>query len=61
MTGGRLFVGVYLSTFWAFRVGAYSRWSLIRRWAVNRINTVTPVCTPLVILSFFFLHSSRRA
>ena len=32
--------GGHLFTFWAFRVGTYSRWALIRRWAVNRINTV---------------------
>ena len=31
---GRLF------NFWTFRVGAYSRWALIRGWALNRINTV---------------------
>ena len=36
--GGRLL------TFWAFRVGAYLRWPLIRRWAVNRINTVYRLC-----------------
>ena len=32
--GGRLIV------FSAFRMGAYSRWALIRGWALNRINTV---------------------
>ena len=37
---GRLFEGGRLLTFWTFRVGVYSRWALIRRWAVNRINTV---------------------
>ena len=42
---GRLFEGGRLSTFWAFRVGAYSRWALIRKWAVYQINT---------ILRFFF-------
>ena len=47
-----------LSSFWTFRVGAYSkedayqlfglsRWALIRRWAVNRINAVYEV-TPTV-------------
>ena len=25
----------------AFRMGAYSRWALIRRWALVRINTVS--------------------
>ena len=32
--GGRLL------TFSAFRMGAYSRWTLIRGWALIRINTV---------------------
>ena len=38
--GGRLFEGGLLLTFWAFRVGAYSRKALIRRWAVNQTNMV---------------------
>ena len=38
--GGRLFKAGCLSTFSAFRMGAYSRWALIRGWALNRINTV---------------------
>ena len=33
--GGRLL------TFSAFRMGAYSRWALIRGWALIRINTVS--------------------
>ena len=32
--GGRLL------TFSAFRMGAYSRWALIRGWALIRINTI---------------------
>ena len=32
-SGGRLL------TFWAFRLEAYLRCALVRRWAVNRINT----------------------
>ena len=32
--------GGCLLTFSAFRMGAYSRWVLIRGWAPNRINTV---------------------
>ena len=36
--GGRLL------TFSAFRMGAYSRWALIRGWALIRINTV--LCLP---------------
>ena len=38
--GGRLFEAGRLLTFPTFRVGAYSRWALIRGWALNRINTV---------------------
>ena len=37
---GRLFEAGRLLTFSAFRVGAYSRWALIRGWALIRINTV---------------------
>ena len=38
--GGRLFEAGRLLSFSAFRMGAYSRWALIRSWALNRINTV---------------------
>ena len=38
--GGRLFERGRLLTFSAFRMGAYSRWALIRGWALIRINTV---------------------
>ena len=38
--GGRLFEAGRLLTFFAFRMGAYSRWALIRGWALIRINTV---------------------
>ena len=34
-------VGAYF--FCAFRMGAYSRWALIRGWALIRINAVTGV------------------
>ena len=40
-------------TFSAFRMGAYSRWALIRGWAViriNKVNTVRYFKLPLVIL-----------
>ena len=40
--GGRLFEAGYLSTFSAFRMGAYSKWALIRGWALIRINAVFP-------------------
>ena len=38
--GGRLFEAGHLLTFSAFRMGAYSRWALIRGWALIQINTV---------------------
>ena len=38
--GGRLFEAGRLLTFSAFRMVAYSRWVLIRGWALIRINTV---------------------
>ena len=38
--GGRLFEAGRLLTFSAFRMGTYSRWALIRCWALIRINTV---------------------
>ena len=38
--GGRLFEAGRLLTFSAFRMGAYSRWALIRGWALIRTNTV---------------------
>ena len=37
---GRLFEAGRLLTFSAFRIVAYSRWALIRGWALMRINTV---------------------
>ena len=38
--GGRLFEVGRLLTFSAIRMGTYSRWALIRGWALIRINTV---------------------
>ena len=38
--GGCLFEGERLLNFSALRMGAYSRWALIRGWALIRINTV---------------------
>ena len=38
--GGRLFEVGRSLTFSAFRMGGYSRWALIRVWALIRINTV---------------------
>ena len=37
---GQLFEAGRLIFFSTVRVGAYSRWALIRGWALNRINTV---------------------
>ena len=51
--GGSLFEAGRLLTFSAFRMGAYSRWALIRGCALIRINTVvseasqTELRTPL--------------
>ena len=42
--GGRLFEAERLLTFSAFRMGTYSRWALIRDWALIRINTVCRMC-----------------
>ena len=54
--GGRLFEGGRLLTFSAFSMGAYSRWALIRGWALIRINTV---CAEKVIhmCDFIITHN----
>ena len=44
--GGRLFEAGCLLTFSASRMGAYSRWALIRGWALIRINTVYNFISP---------------
>ena len=41
--GGRLFEAGRLLTFSAFRMGAYSRWALIRGWTLIRIMVVKVV------------------
>ena len=38
--GGHLFKAGRLLTFSAFKMGAYSRWTLSRGWGLIRINTV---------------------
>ena len=38
--GGHLFEAGRLLTFSAYRMGAYSRWTLIQGWALIQINTV---------------------
>ena len=40
MGWGPFFEAGRLLTFFAFRIGAYSRWALIRGWALIRINIV---------------------
>ena len=52
--GGRLFEAGRLLTFSAFKMGAYSRWALIRGWALIRINTVIGMFT----LIFFIFSTS---
>ena len=51
--GGRLFEAGCLLTFSAFRMGAYSRWALIRDWAPIRINTVTESLFIYLFISLF--------
>ena len=41
--GGRLFEAGRSLTFSAFRMGTYSRWALIRGWALIRINKVAGI------------------
>ena len=49
---GRLFEAGCVLTFSASRMGAYSRWALIRGWALIQINTVF-----FSVLRVFFVHS----
>ena len=42
-SGGEVGWGGRVLTFPAFRMGAYSRWALMRGWALIRINTVYPL------------------
>ena len=53
--GGRLFEAGRLLTFSSFRMGAYSRWALIRGWALIRINTVVKYLTNKEALGAFHL------
>ena len=43
--GGRLFEAGRLLIFSAFKMGAYSRWALIRGWALIQINAVFRILT----------------
>ena len=53
--GGRLFEAGRLLTFSAFSMGAYSRWALIRGWALIRINTVISVTNISELLEYVLL------
>ena len=53
--GGRLFEAGRLLTFSAFRMGAYSRWVLIRGWALIRVNTVSQT-----EINFWFSRSAKQ-
>ena len=55
--GGLLFEAGRLLTFSAFRMGVYSRWALIRGWALIRINTVDRLkIVFLLSVSFCFFY-----
>ena len=51
--GGRLFEAGRLLTFSVFRMGAYTKWALIRGWALIRINSVTVSRSKAVSKLFF--------
>ena len=67
--GGRLFEAGRLLTFSAFRMGAYSKWALIRGWELIRINTVSklfslihdnkPVTEIRILLKFCHVEPAR--
>ena len=48
-----------LLNFWTLKVGAYSRWALIRGWALNRINTVYIYCRVILKNSLNSLLEGR--
>ena len=49
--GGRLFEAGRLLTFSAFKMGAYSRWALIRGCALIRINTVILISKSTLVIA----------
>ena len=53
--GGRLFEAGRLLTFSAFRMGAYSRWALIRGWELIRINTVLGIFNTIQLTLLLYL------
>ena len=58
--GGRLLEAGRLLTFSAFRMGAYSRWTLIRGWALIRINTVHVAKVEVGRKTFGYLFQSAK-
>ena len=54
--GGRLFEAGRLLTFSAFRMDPYSKWALIRGWALIRINTVRTV----ICVSYHLLFTKKK-
>ena len=56
--GGRLFETGRLLTFSAFRMGTYSRWTLIRGWALIRINTVSYTLNGTFELKLLYVFAS---
>ena len=46
-----------LLTFSAFRMGAYSRWALIRGWVLNRIDTVMHEFIPAFLILKFYIYT----
>ena len=58
--GGRLFEAGRLLTFPAFRMGAYSRWALIRDLALIRINTVVTKSLKIKRLNFFLRKKKKQ-
>ena len=56
----RLDGGGRLLTFSAFRMGAYSRWALIRGWALIRINTVHVAKVEVGRKTFGYLFQSAK-
>ena len=58
---GRLVEAGRLLNFSAFRMGAYSRWALIRGWALIRINTVVfkPDHVPVSLFHIVFTGAKK--
>ena len=59
--GGRLFEAGCLLTFSASRMGAYSRWALIRGWALIRIHTVFFFRIFFITTLFVIINTKKAA